>query len=128
MYAYPNAMNTRPCRYLFREYLLHDFSKISSNDSRVSMIVKNPDEANVFLIDHDWIRYNMKDCGASITKHIAGIVHNVVDLHPYYNRSGGKDHFMMAAYDKGAFCDMQCSHDNDASILLRIQGASFIGK
>jgi hypothetical protein len=92
------------------------------------MIVTNPDEANVFLIDHEWLRYTMKDCGESIAHHMARIVHNVVDLYPYYNRSGGRDHFMMAVYDHGAFCDMQCVGENDKSILRRILGASFIGK
>jgi hypothetical protein len=101
---------------------------ISINDSRKLMVVNDPSIANAFLIDHDWYRHTKKDCGGAVWKHMKPIIENVIDHQPYFNRSQGRDHFYMAVYDRGPFCDMQCVRTADErKIIERLENASYIG-
>jgi hypothetical protein len=92
------------------------------------MVVTDASLANAFLIDHNWMQYERKDCRKALDHHINAIIKNVVDFSPFYNRSHGHDHFMINVYDHGAFCDMECSNHGDGSFIYKIANASFIGK
>lgn len=124
--------------------------KISDDDSRKHMIVSDPEQANVFIINHDWIRTNRYHCEEALEKHLVPIVNNIVDNYPYYNRSQGLDHFFLgltclsslfyccydvidvAVYDEGPFCRHNCVEADKSQIhqqaIARIANASFIGK
>lgn len=123
-------MHLDVCRYYFLDYLKHIIlsNNIAANDSRKMMIVNDPNIANSFLIDHDWYRYTKKDCGGAVWKHMKIIIENVIDHQPYFNRSQGRDHFFMAVYDKGPFCDMQCVRSEQERLIIeRLNDASYIG-
>ena len=65
--------------------------KFASNDSRKNILVTNPDEANAFLIDHRW------GIG-TLDGHLKPVINNVIHNYPYFNRSGGHDHFMISTW------------------------------
>lgn len=117
---------------LFRKYLKSLSSHLSSNDSRHAMVVDDPNIANVFLIDHDWMKLTSQiDCNWINDGYMQHIVRNVVDLNPYYNRSQGKDHFFLAVYDN-SYCGSHCDkYEQDKSMkssaFWRILDASAIG-
>lgn len=121
-------------RFLYRKYLksLKSSVFLSNNDPRRVILVSDPNIANAFIIDHDWLRISHMNCEVTIHRHLVPIINNVVDNYPYYNRSQGKDHFFMAVYDTGPFCNMQCvtkhNKETHTNILSRISNSSFIGK
>lgn len=116
--------------YLFRKYLqeLSTAPELSSDDPRRVMIVSDPNQANAFVIDHNWMKLTRHRCGEVTERHLIPIITNVLENYPFFKRSQGRDHFFMAVYDKGPFCDMQCFTDDTRRILDRIVNVSFIGK
>lgn len=83
----------------------------------------NGSEADLFMVNHEWIclrianeethwRRDKKRTGginkwtgeAIAVEHLKPIFDSVLIDYPYYNRSGGKDHFMTMIYDNGPFC------------------------
>lgn len=129
-------MNNDINRYLFREYLL--WTRNSTDDGRHRILVDDPSQANAFIIDHRWEQVKKKN-PAEVHGYLVPIIDNVVNNYPYYNRSHGMNHFMMAVYDHG-FCfrfhgDFPrkggCLWDGCNPItpyLQRISNVSFIGK
>lgn len=80
------------------------FSKSSLN---MPQLTTNPDEANVFLIDHMHAKIYAEfsgHCDYLFSDHLLPIVYNVVHDYPYYNRSSGMDHFYIDTLDTGARC------------------------
>ena len=65
--------------------------KFADNDSRRAILVTNPDEANAFLIDHRW------GIG-TLDGHLKPVINNVIHSYPYFNRSGGHDHFFVCTW------------------------------
>ena len=80
-------------------------SRYSNADYRKHLIVDDPAEANIFLIDHHWVTKSdlYPNCTSFFQQHLFPIINNVVDNYPYHNKSDGKNHFMMSVYDNGAF-------------------------
>lgn len=116
--------------YLFRKYLqdVASTSQVSASDARKLMLVSDASQANAFIIDHNWMRLTRTKCDMVTEKHLVPIINNVLHNYPYFYRNGGRDHFFMAIYDKGALCDMECFHDGTRAILNKISNVSFIGK
>lgn len=100
-------------------------------------VTSDPSNANAFFIEHHMIHLSAQsgvgDRGcADIEQHLRLIVDNVIIAQPYYNRSGGRDHFFFSVYDHGPFCEHVCQGDktHSASItntLERLSGLNFIG-
>lgn len=84
-------------RHLFRKYLeaFSHSNYVDELDPRKSIIVTDPEQANAFLIDHEWIRATRNHCDTTIQDHLVPIINNVIDNYPYFNRSQGKDHFFL---------------------------------
>lgn len=98
------------------------------DDHRRNLVVDDPEQANVFIIDHDWVSVSRKHCSLAIEKHLTPIINNVIYNYPFFNRSFGRDHFFFAVYDNGAFCSLQpCEERRDRSILYKIFNVSQIG-
>ena len=77
----------------------------------------NPEEANIFLIDHDFTC--MFNFGAAnfpnitetvyrrrylFRRHLKPIFYNIIHKYPYFNRTGGKDHLFIMTSDLGPYC------------------------
>lgn len=77
--------------------------------SRDHFVVDNPNEANAFIIEMYWsikafvYPGEFSNCSDFIEHRLRPTIETVVDKHPYYNRSGGRDHFMMSSIDNGIF-------------------------
>lgn len=115
---------------LFKQYL-QSYNKLRFlNDSNENYILTtNPDDANLFIIDHQWLTIATISCHHVYHDHLLPIINNVLYNYPYYNRSNGQDHFFFALYDHGPFCHTHCDKDmHIQNALLRISNASFIGK
>ena len=87
-----------------------------------TLATSNPDEADVFVIDHEWMCLRVGNeeharkshwadaardrfSGDLIAKeHMLPVFKHVVERYPYFNRSGGRDHFLTMVYDNGPFC------------------------
>jgi len=84
---------------------------------------QNGSEADLFMVNHEWIclrianeethwRRDRKKTGGVnewtgeiiALQHLKPIFDAVLNDYPFYNRSGGKDHFMVMNYDNGPFC------------------------
>ena len=85
--AYINNRNS-DLDFLLSRYFRQKFS---DDDSRRGILVTNPDEANAFLIDHRW------GIG-TLDGHLKPVINNVIQSYPYFNRSGGHDHFMICTW------------------------------
>ncbi len=89
----------------FVDYLrriLNSKKKYSFEDSRRSLVVDKPEEANAFIIDHNWITrgHLYTNCTEFYIRNMFPIINTVVDKYPYFNRSGGRDHFFFAVHGK----------------------------
>lgn len=119
-------------QYIFIEYLKKIFIEKDSylhGDPLKYLVVDDPEQANVFFIEAYWFGI---ECPDSTERHRVPILNNVVDNYPYYNRSGGYDHFMFTVYDNGGLCDVGCSeaevcNGRYSCVIQKIKGASFIG-
>ena len=87
-----------------------------------SIATDDPNEADVFIIDHEWLclrigneEFMRRDVGPGFFKvpfmgetiarqHLKPIFDNVVFNYSYFNRSLGHDHFMTSVMDNGPFC------------------------
>lgn len=121
-------------RYLFIEYL-RSLVSVEIADSRSQMIVDDPENANAFMINHNWLEISEGHCTTieyvyNITwkEHVVPVIENVVFQLPYFNKTKGQDHFFMAMYDFGPFCHAQCDMYDEKSIVLLLRNASYIGK
>lgn len=70
-----------------------------SDDSRAGMIVSDPEQANVFIIEQYYLSTQWKS-EAQGEQHLSIVIDNVLNL-PYYKRNGGIDHFFFGLFDKG---------------------------
>lgn len=126
-------------RYLFINYL-KGLKNSEVADNRRKMVVDDPSRANVFIIEHDWLRMNWIKCHINIEQHLTPVINNVVDNYPYYNLSNGRDHFFLALFDHGILCEADCANNSQgkecddicsknpiARVVARIANASFIG-
>ena len=115
--------------FLYAKYLA-DLSGpvLAEGDPRKAILVTDPSQANAFIIDHYYLRLYKGHCDKVTKHHLVPIIRNVIENYPYFNRSYGYDHFFMAAYDNGAFCQLECATDETNAILNRIRNVSFIGK
>lgn len=116
------------------EYLLLEYFRSfeMSNDQRKFMITKDAKEANIFLIDHQWLRIVNDHCpepwrSSVFTDHLIPIIHNVLYNFPFYNQSNGHDHFFLGLYDLGPWCKMLCDLKDERSELILLRNASYIG-
>ena len=87
-----------------------------------SIATKDPNEADVFIINHEWIclrvgneEFERRDFGPLFPKqpfwgetiareHLKPIFDNVIFNYPFFNQSFGHDHFMTNVFDNGPFC------------------------
>ena len=118
---------------LYRKYLKALKSHVGEDDPRHNMVVDDPSQANAFIIDNDYMRLTKVAKCEGVRKHMDAVVHNVVDVNPYFNRSNGEDHFFMAVYDK-SYCAVTCEaeiYERDKSMkssaFYRILKANAIG-
>jgi len=128
-YKTPVMLTHFKLEHKFTEYFkqLHNLS-IQNSSSFKSILVSDPSEANVFLIDHWTLRmafFGEKEA-PKIWSHLKAIVENVIKNYPYYNRSQGYDHFFIATSDHGAICDSTW-FGTKVEHITRIINASFIG-
>ena len=89
-------------------YLLWIFDhkeSFAKDDSRKNLVVADHSIANAFIINHNWVTRSelYPNCTFFYKKHMYPVINQVVDEHPYYNKSDGRDHFFFAVYDNGAF-------------------------
>ena len=87
----------------FIEYLQinHALNIKINNSAFKPFLVSDPEEANVFIIEHRQLKLSSLgggECDNLLHKHLAVIVDNVIFNYPYYNRSNGWNHFYMAMY------------------------------
>lgn len=114
--------------YKFRQYLDHQHQE--SNGSFSQILVTDPNFANAFLIDHHHsvLQFHAKSgCSQIVRNHLIPILDNVIYKYPYYNRSGGADHFFFATYDKGEICSDWCSDEDKALYIPKLRNVSLIG-
>lgn len=127
---------------LFPEYLKtirKNKHRYRTKDPRKYLIVDDPEKANAFIIDHHWItRAELyPNCSEFFKKHMHPVINTVADNYPYLNQSNGRNHFMMAVHDNGAFSTKfpyaPCFQKNDnldsiwnRKVFNRIRNISFI--
>jgi hypothetical protein len=120
VYVYDIPTNIRRCGKPFRPGLKQMFDmeyQIPRYYRNSTMLTKNPQDANIFIVDHEWIclrvgseprRYSPERplfSGNNIARdHVLPIWKNVIHNFPYYNKSGGHDHFTTFVFDNGPFC------------------------
>lgn len=86
--------------YLFVDYLEMIFQDANHDDHRKKMIVRNPNDANVFIIDHRVFngKFNSVD---EMVLYIRAIIDHVINDLPYYKRNGGEDHYFFGVHSNG---------------------------
>jgi hypothetical protein len=72
---------------------------VPADDSRSGMIVDDPEKANLFFINHCLETCRLQPDEKS--PYMKGIIDNVLFNYPFYNRSGGRDHYFFGLYDHG---------------------------
>ena len=72
---------------------------VPPNDSRIGMIVDDPGKANLFFINHCLESCRLQPDEKS--PYINGIIDNVLFNYPFFNQSGGRDHYFFGLYDHG---------------------------
>lgn len=112
----------------------HFYKYLKSQQKRV-VVVPSPDTANAFFVDHHMLHlsaeHGKEGCG-KVDHHLRTIADAVINKMPYYNKSGGADHFFVSIFDHGPFCEHVCQNDRQFSssitaTMLRLEGANFIG-
>ena len=138
IYIYPipasaTRANTESNQILSHFMMEQHFFRHLRNQHKSMLVEDDPAKANAFFIDHHMLHLSsqQKSCG-EIDAHLRDIVNNVLVTQPYYNRSGGADHFFFSVFDHGPFCEHVCQNDGafSASItatMERLWGANFIG-
>ena len=86
--------------YLFTNYLKMLVNLTSSSDHRKNIIVTNPEDANIFLIDHKLFNGIFQDV-EEMTLYIKTIIDHVLNDFPYYQRYGGSDHYFFGVHSNG---------------------------
>lgn len=76
--------------------------------SRNHFVVDDPNEANAFIVEMYWSlsvegAFPFPNCSQFIEHRLKPTIETIVDKHPYYNRSGGRDHFILSSIDNGVF-------------------------
>ena len=120
VFIYPIPAHVRRCKKPFRPDLKVMFDmelRLPKYLSNSVVHTTDPDEADIFLVDHEWIclrvgsepPHNDKDnalfTGEMILKtHVLPIWKSVTTKYPYFNRSLGHDHFTTFVFDNGPFC------------------------
>lgn len=66
-------------------------------------ITKNPSEANLFFLPFSIasLRHDRRVGVAGIQEFVKNYVHNISRTYPYWNRTGGADHFYVACHSVG---------------------------
>eukprot|EP01041_Mallomonas_annulata_P009025 gene9025-18688_t len=98
----------------------------------VSLYTTNPDQANLFLIEHDFtclftsgfltypqLPMHIYRMRFIYNRHLRPILNNVTHNYPYFNRSGGKDHIFIMLTDFGPYCQYYDGYFRKAFDLLR---------
>eukprot|EP01041_Mallomonas_annulata_P006117 gene6117-12384_t len=147
VFVYPFPPNIRRCKKNFKPGLKEMFDmeiQIPKYYKEYSLTTtSNPEEANVFIVDHEWICLRVgseppkqsperiKFSGNAIAKdHIFPIWKNVIESYPYFNRSYGHDHFTTFVFDNGPFCGaghIQPFSTYGSKVMQILQNVSIIG-
>jgi hypothetical protein len=80
--------------------------KLPQEDHRKHMVVADPEKANIFLIEHYTENFDPpvgtdKQVEKFREIYALKVVNSVITAFPFYNRSGGRDHYFLGVYDKG---------------------------
>jgi hypothetical protein len=95
-----NSLKHFRSEYLFIDYLQMISDSNVESDHRKAMIVSNPDQANVFIIEHKVFNGKFHSVDEMVL-YIRAVVDRVVNDLPYYKLHGGKDHYFFGVHSNG---------------------------
>jgi hypothetical protein len=95
-----NSLKHFRSEYLFTDYLQLISESSNHQDHRKKMIVTNPEHANTFLIDHRVFNGQFFSVDEMVV-YIRTLIDRVVLDLPFYNRTGGKDHYFFGVHSNG---------------------------
>ncbi|KAL4449411.1 hypothetical protein ABPG77_007055 [Micractinium sp. CCAP 211/92] len=61
---------------------------------------EDPSAAHLFFVPS--FTYSYSDNGGIANDHLAAVIHHIKHAHPWWNRTGGRDHFFWTPADRGA--------------------------